>query len=366
MNKPSSAAHTTRTVTCTATAPTRIDLAGGTLDVWPLAAILQEKFDLWNSPIKTVNVAIDLLAKAQLSLECGPTEGPLHWTFIDSMSGQEESGLDLSGTHASRFVLHRAVTRFSKSRIEAQGFNRLKLMSGAQAPKGSGLGGSSSLVVAMLGALEVALTGVTSDPRQTCLRAQNLEAGVLGNLAGNQDHFAAALGGVQAVCHSAEGTTSTRIACDGHALLNHIVLAHSGQQHFSAFNNWLILEKALTGDVTLLSKCAEIARIALELPAVLEAGDWRTLATLMAREWAIRRTLAEGISTQTLDQMHDTAMRAGAAGGKVCGAGGGGVLVMVLQEPEQRQKVAQAIAAAGGQLLEAQFASQGVQVSTLP
>lgn len=343
---------------CVVTAPTRIDLAGGTLDIWPLAAILQEKYDLWNRPIKTVNVAIDLLARAEVSISAAKE---FQWTFTDSDAKVEEQGKDLAGQTASKFPLHRSVARYFKERLVQLGRADIRLKTSAMAPRGSGLGGSSSLVVAMLMGVD-ALLNRNATKINMCRQARHLEAGVLGNLAGNQDHFAAAFGGVQAVTHGPEGSDSEVIHCDGDGLMSHLVLAHSGQQHFSAFNNWQVLEKALTGNKETLSKCAGIARLALELQGILEKNDWASMAKLMTEEWELRRTLDKDISTPMLDSMFESARKAGAKGGKVCGAGGGGVLVTVLENPEDRTRVAKAVEDAGGVILKAGFFAHGAQI----
>lgn len=354
-------------LSCQATTPTRVDLAGGTLDISPLAAILQEKHDLWNKPVQTVNVAIELRATARLTLEraSGPARSDLAWTFEDLTRPSRESGTSLTGDAAAAYPLHRAVVRYAQARLLAAGWGAVTLSTDAQAPKGSGLGGSSSVVIAILGALETLLERPGVPSAALCEVAKNLEAGLLGGLAGNQDHFGAAFGGVQAVQHSAEGSTTRRLACDGDALLSRIVLAHSGQQHFSAFNNWLILERVLTGHKETLGKLASIARIAHEIVDPLERGDFESVAKLVSKEWEYRRVLADGVTTPVLDTLHAASLRAGASGGKVCGAGGGGVLVMFVRDTDVRARVESAIVDAGGVLLPARYADRGLVISPL-
>ncbi|MCA2961539.1 MAG: hypothetical protein IOD12_14910 [Silvanigrellales bacterium] len=362
-----SATHLSRSkLTCIATTPTRVDLAGGTLDISPLAAILQEKHDLWNKPVQTVNVAIDLRATARIDLTGtgGNEPDDLHWTFEDLTQPSRESGTTLTGEAATNYPLHRAVVRYARARLLEAGFRSITLSTNAQAPKGSGLGGSSSVVIAILGAIETLLKTQNIPSPALCEVAKNLEAGLLGGLAGNQDHFGAAFGGVQAVQHCADGSTTRRLACNGTALLSHIVLAHSGQQHFSAFNNWLILERVLTGHKPTLGKLASIARIAHEIVDPLEKGDFEGVAKLVSQEWEYRRVLAEGVTTPVLDALHAASLRAGAWGGKVCGAGGGGVLVMFVSDPAVRKRVEQAIVDTGGVLLPARYSDTGLVVST--
>lgn len=351
-----SSTHVHSAQTCTVQAPTRIDLAGGTLDIWPLAAILQEKYELWNAPIETVNLAIELRAEAKITLRAARE---LRWHFNDKSLGRSAEGNTLHQNDAGDFVLHRAVTRLYKNTLAERGLADITIETNAQAPRGSGLGGSSSLVIALLAAMEK-LLGRTVDGTELCRTAQTLEAGILGNLAGNQDHFAAFFGGLQAVKHTAFGSTTTHVTSELNDLAQHLVLAHSGQQHFSAFNNWLVLEKVLTGDVAVLERCAGIAKIVPDMKKELERKNWKAVARLLSAEWDIRRTLAPGIVTPMLESLYATAIRAGASGGKVCGAGGGGVLVMMVDEPSQKAAVENALRTAGGELLNCAPAHRGI------
>jgi len=354
-----SSSQSPATLSCTVHAPTRIDLAGGTLDIWPLAAILQDKFELWNAPIETVNLAIQLNAEAKITLR---HSRELHWTFNDKSLGRSAAGQTLQQKDAADFILQRAVTRLYTPQLIDKGLADVTIETNAQAPRGSGLGGSSSLVIAMLAGMEK-LLGRSTEGSDLCRTAQTLEAGVLGNLAGNQDHFAAFFGGLQSVKHSAFGSTTSHISSDLEALSRHLVLAHSGQQHFSAFNNWLVLEKVLTGDVAVLERCAAIARIVPDMKRELQNQNWPAVAKLLSAEWDIRRTLAAGIVTPVLESLYAAALRAGAAGGKVCGAGGGGVLVMMVENPAQKATVEQALRAAGGEVLNCAPSHRGVVYS---
>lgn len=344
------------TATCVVRAPTRIDLAGGTLDIWPLAQILQEKFELWNAPIETVNLAIELRAEARVTLR--PTN-EFRWYFNDKSLHRSAEGITLRQNDAADFVLHRAVTRLYRNLLVERGLANVSIETNAQAPRGSGLGGSSSLVIALLTAFEK-LLGRNVNGTELCRTAQTLEAGILGNLAGNQDHFAAYFGGLQSVQHSATGSRTTQLESDIDSLSRHLILAHSGQQHFSAFNNWLVLEKVLTGDAIVLERCAAIAKIVPDMKKRLLEKDWKAVARLLSAEWDIRRTLAPGIVTPILESLYATALRAGASGGKVCGAGGGGVLVMMVDEPSQKIAVENALRSAGGEVLDCSPAHRGV------
>ncbi|MEY4066500.1 MAG: hypothetical protein RIR26_2708 [Pseudomonadota bacterium] len=351
-----SSSQNPQSASCTVHAPTRIDLAGGTLDIWPLAAILQEKFELWNAPVETINLAIELRAEAHITLSAA---SGFSWEFNDKSLGRKTSGNTLGQNDAADFVLQRAVTRLYHAAIREKGYGHVKIETNAQAPRGSGLGGSSSLVIALLAAFNKIL-GTPVDGVDLCRTAQTLEAGILGNLAGNQDHFAAYFGGLQCVQHTPFGSTTSQIESDTEALSQHLVLAHSGQQHFSAFNNWLVLEKVLTSDTAVLERCAAIAKIVPDMKRELKNKNWKAVSRLLSAEWDVRRTLAPGIVTPMLESLYATALRAGATGGKVCGAGGGGVLVMMVDQPSQKAAVEAALRAAGGEVLNCAPAHRGV------
>ena len=345
-------------------APTRIDLAGGTLDIAPLAPILQEKWGLWQQPVVTLNATINLLASTAVTLEWPSNNhsSDMIFEFSDRANHQQLTCTDLNNPDTEKFLLARAALRYFYAEIIKSGANKIIIETNAQAPRGSGLGGSSSLIICLLKAVSHIL-GIALSNSLLCQIAQNLEAGILGNLAGNQDHIAAAGGGVQCVTHSAAGSFGKRMEIDGNKLIKHIVLAYSKQPHFSAYSNWTILRQALEGHAPLLQKLRDIAAIAADLTHEIGRGlDWQQIGRLMQSEWNIRRTLADGITTPVLDAMAEAAIRAGATGTKVCGAGGGGVLMAVVPHEDLKQKICEKITEAGGDIIVAQYHDLGVRV----
>jgi D-glycero-alpha-D-manno-heptose-7-phosphate kinase len=96
-------------------------------------------------------------------------------------------------------------------------------------------------------------------------------------------------------------------------------------------------------------------RLAFEKP------DWQEAGRLMREEWSFRKRNLPTISTKTIDRVIENARRNGALAGKVCGAGGGGCVVLLI-EPEARERVEKAIVEAGAQVLPISIDRQGVQV----
>ena len=213
-------------------------------------------------------------------------------------------------------------------------------------PRGAGLGASSALTVAAIAAGE-ALTG--AEPMTTQGRAalaRDLEARLMSLPTGRQDHYAAMLGGVLEIRHRPGGEEVRPLAVDLEALADTLLVAYSGQSHFSAGTNWHIIRRRLEGDAETVARFRGISEVAAELPAALVAGDPARVGELMTREWQHRRGLAEGVSTPRIEEMLSAAIAAGAWGGKACGAGGGGC-VAVLAPPSRRQAVTAALGGDG-------------------
>jgi D-glycero-alpha-D-manno-heptose-7-phosphate kinase len=104
----------------------------------------------------------------------------------------------------------------------------------------------------------------------------------------------------------------------------------------------------------------EISRIAQEMHRALRGAQWDEVERLMVEEWQLRRTNAPGISTPLIDKLIEAAMANGARAAKVCGAGGGGC-VIVLIEQGARQRVEDAVRQHGGQPLNFQVAPAGLR-----
>ncbi len=169
---------------------------------------------------------------------------------------------------------------------------------------------------------------------------------------GTQDHFAPLLGGALCLSYPPGGVEARRLEIDLEALGRCLVIAYTGQSHFSAGSNWQVVRRRLDGEAESVELFSGIAETAQELAGALATGDLERTGLLMGQEWSYRRRLAEGISTPRIERLLAAALDHGAWGGKACGAGGGGCIA-VLAPPEQRQEVEVALAEAGGQLIQA-------------
>ena len=325
-------------------APTRIDLAGGTLDLWPLF--------LFHPGALTVNVAITRHAHAVVE-----PRRDRRIVLASRDSGRSQTYSSLAAVTASRShrlpLLAELVAWFAPK----QG---LTLTTWSEAPAGAGLGGSSALAVAICAALTRWL-GRRMAGTDWIAASRDIEARVLGVPTGEQDHYPAVFGGLGAIHFEPGRTWREPLRVNLRALEERLLLVYTGEPRRSGINNWEVMKKHLDGDRRVRRNFESIAATALRMREALRRRDWRGFARLMQREWETRRRNAPGISTPLIDRLVRVAHRQGAQGAKVCGAGGGGCVVFATP-PEKRARVASALAAAGATLLPFRIARRGVQV----
>ncbi|MDY7092040.1 MAG: hypothetical protein SX243_03625 [Acidobacteriota bacterium] len=331
-------------MTTTARAWCRVDLAGGTLDIWPLG--------LLHPGAATVNLSIDLPATVELRrVERG-------WVVLQ---GDEKHRCE-----HRRELLERPETSLVGVVAEALDLPPMEIRLASASPRGGGLGASSALVVALLAAVDAALGKPTASPYERAAVARDLEAQLMSLPTGTQDHFGAQLGGVLEIRYPPGGIVVRRLeGVDLPALGRSLVVAYTGQSHFSAGSNWQVVRRRLDGEAEVLRHFEGIAAAASRVAEALEAGDLPAVGRAVSDEWSHRRQLAEGVSTAQIEDMLSAAASAGAWGGKACGAGGGGCLA-VLCPPSARPAVEAALARHGGRLIAVQPIAEPLAVDGRP
>jgi D-glycero-alpha-D-manno-heptose-7-phosphate kinase len=123
-----------------------------------------------------------------------------------------------------------------------------------------------------------------------------------------------------------------------------------------------VTKRHIDGDANVRSRFARIRDIAVAMRASLERGDWSEVGRHVADEWENRKGLAPGVTTPEIDAMLGAARQAGAYGGKVCGAGGGGCLFCI-GEPDAVPAIADALRRTGARLLDFQIETEGLRLS---
>ena len=328
-------------VRITASAPTRIDLAGGTIDIWPLY--------LFHHGAQTLNAAISL--RAHVSVEARDdsrveiiSEDTDKRLIVDSAAAlRDDETLALLGRLAYVFQV-------SGATIRTRG----------ESPAGAGIAGSSALNVAVCGAL-ARWTGHTEAPEALLETAKNVEAQAIKVPTGLQDYRPAMYGGIAAIELGEHGLTRVGLRVDPHELERRIVLCYTGAPRNSGTNNWDIMKRHIDGDRHVFDCFERIRDTAAAMRSALERGDWDSTGRHLAEEWSNRKRLAPGVSTPQIDDLIARAISAGATAAKVCGAGGGGCL-FCLTPPEKANAVREALAAGGARLLDFRIETDGLRV----
>ena len=229
------------------------------------------------------------------------------------------------------------------------------------APAGAGLAGSSALNIALCAALNQ-LTGGRYKQERLPFLAANVETQVLKVPAGFQDYFPAVYGSVSNVQLRIEGVIRSEVVTDLDELENRIALCYSHAPRNSGANNWEMFKTHIDGDPVIFAKFARICETAVKIERALQAKAFDQIGAIFAEEWASRRDLVPGISTEFIDELIVKAKQHGAEAAKVCGAGGGGCVAFYC-EAGRKAEVEQALRAAGGQIIPYKIAREGVKVS---
>jgi len=325
-------------------APCRVDLAGGTLDIWPLY--------LYHPGAVTLNFAINRWTRCVLETQESPE--------IRLRSGDleaEETFASFEELHACkqpRLPLVTYVLRFFEPRTG------LLLHTDSEAPAGAGVSGSSALIIAVASALN-RLTGAGHKLEKLREIAQNVEAQIIRVPTGAQDYYPAMYGGVSAIELGPGGIHRVAMNVDLDDFNERIVLAYTGAPRNSGVNNWEVTKAYLDGNRKVVRNFEQITAIACAMRAAIETGDWNEVGRLLREEWSHRRKNAPGISTPAIDRLVSVTRKAGALGAKVCGAGGGGC-VFFLVEHGARDMVSRVIEDAGAEVLPVKVAPHGVTV----
>ncbi|MGE5247222.1 MAG: hypothetical protein ACM3L8_02640 [Verrucomicrobiota bacterium] len=313
-------------------APNRVDLAGGTLDIYPLYLLVEGAL--------TVNAAVAVRSSVEVR--------PYRRGAARLYSGNYRREIVAGDTHGiprtgDLGLLSRALRHFPAVR-------GVEIVVRNEAPVGSGLGASSALLVALMTAMG-RLTGRSCRWEETAATAMEIEAAHLRTLTGRQDHVAALRGGVQRIRFHPGRLEVDRLPPGGapcRTLEAHGFLAHTGIAHFSGGVNWRMIRGAIEGNAAVLRKFRGVAAAACDAWEAVRSGDAGALGAVIAKEWEIRRTLARGVSPRKVEELiRGRRFRRAVSGAKLCGAGNGGMLFGMLRDPGDRTSVEAILSDAG-------------------
>ena len=319
--------------------PCRADLAGGTLDIWPLGML--------HPGSVTVNAAIPVMVRMEVDLRA--PEGEVWHAIGDAEWGRLDASVattDLS-----------AAVAFA---VRPTGGVRVRVHS--QASLGSGLGGSSAYAVALARGILTALGEEMEDERLVLL-ARDLEARVLMVPTGLQDHWAAVHGGVLAIHHEPGGERIERLQIEPEWVGKRLTVFDTGITHHSGMVNWQVIRRRLDRDSETTDALEAIAEAARNCRAELLAGDEDRVGKAIAAEWNARKRLAPEVCPPELENIISAGQAAGASAIKACGAGGGGS-VLVWHPPAARRAISTALATAApnGKVVATEIEKVGCRV----
>ena len=321
-------------------APTRIDLAGGTIDIWPLY--------LFHPGAQTLNAAISLRATAR----------------VESRSDEqivirsEDTGVTVEASDW-RELRERRELRLLSLLVYFFQTRGITLTTSSQSPAGAGIAGSSALNVAVCAAL-ADWNRRHYDAEALLQIAMNVEAQTIAVPTGLQDYRPALYGGIAALELDVDGIHRVPLEVDVRELESRIVLCYTGEPRNSGTNNWEITKKHIDGDRHVFDCFERIRDTASAMRERLTRGDWDGVGAAIVEEWENRKRLAPGVTTPAIEALIGRAMAAGANAAKVCGAGGGGCL-FCYGPPSKRAAIAEALAAGGARLLDFTIERDGLR-----
>jgi D-glycero-alpha-D-manno-heptose-7-phosphate kinase len=327
-------------------APPRVDLAGGTIDIWPIY--------LFHPGATTVNFALSLYARCRIETR---DDGRI---ILESRDRKVafESHLDA----LEDLLLEERLELISKLVHFFKPTTGFHLVAESAVPAGAGLGGSSALAIACIGALN-RLVGNRYDERKFVTIAANIESTVIKVPAGFQDYFPPLHGSVSCVHFRPDGIEREELKVNAEELERRIAICYTGEPRMSGINNWEIFKRHIDGDAELFELFEGIRDSARNVREALLADDWTRVAAIMKNAYPQRKRLAPTITTPQMDMLVDKALANGAEAAKVCGAGGGGCIAF-LCEPGRRAEVESALASEDGvEVLDWKLAREGLVVT---
>lgn len=325
-------------------APCRVDLAGGTVDLWPLY--------LFHSDPVVVNLAVNVLTTCRIHSLPGKQ---IHLKSIDT--GREEKFASLNELCGAAKYNHPLAAYLVKFFAPEGGF---RMETHSESPAGAGISGSSALMIASTAAL-AKYTGREIGLEDTRVLAQNIEAQLIKVPTGCQDYYPALYGGASAVHLDPDGIHREAIPVPLEEVDRRFVLAYTGAPRQSGINNWEVFKAHIDGNKKVFRNFENICSIARAMHNALSNARWSEVARLLREEWKLRKTNAPGITTPFIDKLIDVSRKNGGLAAKVCGAGGGGC-VLFFAEEGARERVENALRALKATILPFQVAREGLSV----
>ncbi|HYF40600.1 MAG TPA: hypothetical protein VD930_12975 [Gemmatimonadales bacterium] len=322
-----------------ASAPVRLDLAGGWTDVPPFSS---------REGGLVVTAAIRLFARAEIQLG-GRGFRLISDDLQDQLEVDDSAGLVRDG----RLDLQKAGLRMLP-------VGACTLTTRSDAPAGSGLGSSGALDVALVAALSAA-RAERRDPVEIAETACHLEAVEAGIPGGRQDQFAAALGGFLRLEFRDPHIEVERLKLDPDfmaELARRMVLCYTSASRFSGTTIARVMRAYESGDRQVAAALFGLRDVAADMAAALVSGDMVRIGQLLRQNWQLQQSLDTRMSTPEMAELEQAMDQAGSLGGKAAGSGAGGCMFFLA--PDNPSAMLEAARRAQARVLPVSWAMRGV------
>ncbi len=288
----------------------------------------------------TINVAIDIWTKVEYVRRSD------HLVKIRSLDLKTDWSFDsiehfLSALDPKIVLYQKIFERFHSDpaifKVLRDGF---EITTSSESPIGGGLGGSSSLLISILKAIYQMSEKKISSAHELVHLAHNIESDFMRTPTGTQDYYPAVTGGLSFIEYGSAGIQQKILPIDRTPFQDHFLLVYTGRTHHSGLNNFEVLKSAVEGDQRVLDALRKLKEISVEMTEVIVKKKWAELPNLFQQEYHARIQLTPAFTSPEIEKLSEICIAAGALAVKICGAGGGGC-VLVWVPPKQREKVVQ-------------------------
>lgn len=314
--------------------PTRVDLAGGTLDLWPIYSILGE--------VLTINVGINIFThcgikpRTDKKIIINSLDFNKSWEF-ENLQSCISSSNDNIGFYKSHFLFWKPELGF-------------EITTKSESPVGGGLGGSSSLSISVFKAFSQWLGVSDYNSYKMVTTCSNIEAQILHTPTGTQDYFPAIRGGLNRLEYSFSGVRWS-VDKDTSFLDDQFTLIYTGRSHHSGLNNWQVLQKFIDKDKKTF-KCLEaIASVAQSVDMALKNKNRNALAQGFENELNFRRELSPAFTSPEIEILAKWSQK-NSIPLKICGAGGGGCVLAIYDHKNDQFDLKSLVKNFGGKILD--------------
>jgi D-glycero-alpha-D-manno-heptose-7-phosphate kinase len=334
-------------------APLRISFAGGGTDVMPYAA--EE-----GGVVLSTTINHYAYASLRLSSEPSITMQSLDYDMTVKHGIEDkipyDGNLDLIKAVINRLHLEQNTEMFTRD------VSGIEVFMHSDAPPGSGLGSSSTLVVSLI-ALFRDFHNLPLTDYEIADLAYQIERVDMGIKGGKQDQYAATFGGFNFIEFNGDTTIVNPLRINPDILneLNYnLLLSYTGKNRLSSGIIDTQIKNYMDKNADVISAMSELKQITVDLKNALLRGKLDDFGNLLNDAWLNKKKMATQISTPMIDELYSAALENGALGGKITGAGGGGYMFFYCPFGTKR-KVAAAVEKVGAQIVEFNFDSHGVQ-----